>query len=532
MCEYLRDFSDKMEGTEEGMTLAIPSPKCDKSGNYMPMQCHKKKIKVTRAENKKIQEENNIRQMRRLLSSTATPNERTKRNVNVENKVENVRLYRIDGPEIRVNSEVENVVDFLKQKLANPLNSDEEMMIAEMLSSRMFEHAPELEGRHAKLIDFASSNLQNINMDRGRPFSKSKVSEKISHQTTNQFDLIEIEVDECWCVDGFGTEIPKTKSVNTTEETCMKLRETLECLDLTCRMGCDYGFILDSDSQCPSCECRDPCDGVSCVDGQECRTVEVSCEGEYCPPVPACLPRKPGQCPFLIPPGNDGSSTDFCDYECRSDYHCEGDMRCCSNGCGTQCVSPQLKTACQHLQAIQIHQSVELGIPAKQKYIAQCDEKDGSWKSIQCGPDNICWCVDELGNERSGTRNTKDLMNCNIDAKIKCPLYKCQPCENGYMIDEKGCRTCECRDPCKNISCPGGERCELVQIECTDSPCPKMPICVPFRDSICTEGNPLKLNGREISCGPQNDADQCPSTHSCQLNPMTNKGVCCPKTRK
>ena len=100
------------------------------------------------------------------------------------------------------------------------------------------------------------------------------------------------------------------------------------------------------------------------------------------------------------------------------------------------------------------------------------------------------------------------------------------------MIDEKGCRTCECRNPCNDISCPNGEECQLIQVECITTPCPKMPICVPYRESVCPEGSPLRLSGKEISCGPQNDADPCPTTHTCQLNPMTQKGVCCGKTSK
>lgn len=311
-----------------------------------------------------------------------------------------------------------------------------------------------------------------------------------------------------------------------------RLRETLECLDLTCRMGCDYGFVLDNDTQCPACECRDPCDSVTCGENEECRSVEVSCEGEYCPPVPACFPRKPGQCPFLVPPGNDDPAyNDSCDYECRSDSHCEGIKRCCSNGCGTQCVEPQLKTACQHLQTIQLHQAIELGVPAKQKYIAQCNEKDGSWKTVQCGPGSICWCVDELGNEKTGTKTYNGEPNCEVKTKVECPLMKCKPCQHGYVVNENGCRTCECRDPCSEISCPVGERCDLVQVECIDVPCPKMPICIPIRDNLCPEGSPLKLNGKELGCGPQNEADLCPTTHTCQLNPMSNRGVCCAKTR-
>lgn len=307
------------------------------------------------------------------------------------------------------------------------------------------------------------------------------------------------------------------------------LRDELECLDITCRMGCDYGFVLDPETRCPRCQCRDPCDNVNCPESQECRTVDVSCEGEYCPPVPACLPRKPGQCPFLIPPGNEESDLDACDYECRSDAHCEGSKRCCSNGCGTQCVEPQLKTACQHLQSIQIHQAIELGVPARRKFISQCDENTGSYKPIQCGPENECWCVDEFGIEMTGTRTNQTLTpDCDVQPKTECPMMKCVPCEHGYLFDENGCRTCTCRDPCLDITCPGAEKCELVHIDCIDLPCPMMPICLPPVTDSCVS---LKQNGIEVSCGPHSDMDSCPSTHACQINPMTHRGVCCAKDR-
>lgn len=172
-------------------------------------------------------------------------------------------------------------------------------------------------------------------------------------------------------------------------------------------------------------------------------------------------------------------------------------------------------------------------MPAKQKYIAQCND-DGSWKTIQCGPNNACWCVDERGNEKSGTRTVDGIPNCSASKLTNCPPLKCKPCEHGHEFDESGCKTCECKDLCKEIGCPVDEQCELVQVECISSnnstqPCPRMPICTPIRDSICTEGLPLKQNGREINCGPENDA--CPTTHSCNLNPITKRGVCCAKSR-
>ncbi|CAG4931182.1 unnamed protein product [Parnassius apollo] len=91
----------------------------------------------------------------------------------------------------------------------------------------------------------------------------------------------------CWCVDSFGTEIPDTSTNNASLIDCEKVRSELSCLELTCRMGCDYGFELGA-SRCPTCRCRDPCAGVQCPRGRACALVDVACDADYCPPVPAC----------------------------------------------------------------------------------------------------------------------------------------------------------------------------------------------------------------------------------------------------
>lgn len=312
VCEYLRDFSERMEGTEDGMSLALKPPRCNADGSFVSMQCQIKRMSLTKAEQKKVLEQNNIREMRKLLSS------RKKR------EVQTLKLVRVDEAQNtpNTNSDAQLVVDFLRKKIFQ----SPERFLTDLFGDFT-------ESRSARVVDIQAEDYDAVDED--EPRNDRKLSLK-SQQKRN--DLIEVDVEECFCIDGFGTEIPRTRGMmNVTESECNKVRDNLECLDLTCRMGCDYGFVLDPETQCPSCSCRDPCDGIDCDESHECRTVEVSCEGEYCPPVPACFPKKQGQCPFLVPPAGEDSE-DACAYECRSDNHCVGSKKCCSNGCGTVCI--------------------------------------------------------------------------------------------------------------------------------------------------------------------------------------------------
>lgn len=195
-----------------------------------------------------------------------------------------------------------------------------------------------------------------------------------------------------------------------------------------------------------------------------------------------------------------------------------------------------ISLGCQHQRTLTEHQAHESGIPAGKVYMPKCKE-DGSYESKQCNPrTGECWCVDIRGFELSETR-TRSIDNLTCDPAPKstnCPMYKCsEDCEHGFKIDEKGCRTCECLDPCSQISCRGeGETCRLVTVECVDWPCPSVPMCLPKKENPCQNGEPLKLGSSEemVTCGPE--YENCPSSHKCQLSPVGEYAVCCPKPSK
>jgi len=117
-----------------------------------------------------------------------------------------------------------------------------------------------------------------------------------------------------------------------------------------------------------------------------------------------------------------------------------------------------------------------------------------------------------------------------LAARRNCPLLKCLPCPHGFQLDESGCSTCTCRDPCAEISCHGeGEKCRLVEVSCVNTPCPPVPMCLPQPNNPCQSGHPLLIAGSEEvrTCGPT--GSPCPLSHKCHLSPLGEYAVCCPK---
>lgn len=74
------------------------------------------------------------------------------------------------------------------------------------------------------------------------------------------------------------TPLPETKGAH-------------DCDAQICAQVCEYGFRVEQDTGCPTCECDDPCRGYHCEDPSQVCVVareHDDCDGFLCPSFPTC----------------------------------------------------------------------------------------------------------------------------------------------------------------------------------------------------------------------------------------------------
>lgn len=220
-----------MEGTEQGMSLALPSPTCNDNGNYNARQCKAKKVRVTQIEQKRLLEEKNVRQMRSLVENSRPKRSSPQGQANLNMRIEMVPMQQAsESLRSLQDLNIRNLVEFLRQKIVDPIANREELSFAEMILNKEGG-----EGRTAKVIDFPHPKTQALeggNAVFEKPMKRTTFGAEQKKRTNDAADdpneLVEVEVETCWCVDSFGTEIPNSGGggLNVTEEDCQRYFST------------------------------------------------------------------------------------------------------------------------------------------------------------------------------------------------------------------------------------------------------------------------------------------------------------------
>lgn len=137
---------------------------------------------------------------------------------------ENLRLAKVEQRSANEPLDVKSMIHYLRQNARS--SNQEATYMAEILSRKLLSQM-QVQERSAKVIDnqdFAGS-AQSLDRGSGKVpagLNRAKLG-AAEKQTSSQKlagDLVEVEVDECFCVDGFGTEIPNSRGMNVTMEAC------------------------------------------------------------------------------------------------------------------------------------------------------------------------------------------------------------------------------------------------------------------------------------------------------------------------
>ncbi|KZS04617.1 Uncharacterized protein APZ42_032431 [Daphnia magna] len=237
-----------------------------------------------------------------------------------------------------------------------------------------------------------------------------------------------------------------------------------------------------------------------------------------------------GRCPTKIrdpdrcPPASDRTD------ECTTDQQCNGESKCCSDGCRRVCVMPLL-TSCERQRVETVKRARALQLSSNDISLPHCDPI-GDYEPVQCDPlTGNCFCVDESGFELAGTRaRSLELVNC-TNPKPCAGLLCRMLCPYEFELDSEGCPLCQCRDPCRGVKCPGSQTCQLEEMPCAKEPCPPVPTCKQARsaEDLCPTGVPLTMpsGDRPFLCGLQVGQPQCPQLFDCIVQPGADYGVCC-----
>ncbi|XP_033105706.1 neurogenic locus notch homolog protein 1-like isoform X2 [Anneissia japonica] len=245
-----------------------------------------------------------------------------------------------------------------------------------------------------------------------------------------------------------------------------------ECPPVFCDVACEFGNVLDEDG-CPTCECREVnCTLNSCekycpfgyvTDKDGCEL--CICLPEPCDPPPPCFVNPCDKRIFTCDLTPDAICVaNYC--HCTQEFYTrDGDLAVCAPVIGRPCAPGT--TGCAN-------DGTCVPEPDDSGFTCQCTEHYyGKFCENDCPP--VCEILCQFGNvlDDNGCRTCE----CRREP---CPMFKCKPCLFGYETDSNGCQTCQCKP--NPIRCPGsnvaGDNCDYP---CDGTTCLLDPsaICIP-----------------------------------------------------
>ncbi|KAF5294978.1 hypothetical protein FQR65_LT10621 [Abscondita terminalis] len=105
-----------------------------------------------------------------------------------------------------------------------------------------------------------------------------------------------------------------------------------------------------------------------------------------------------------------------------------------------------------------------------------------------------------------------------------CPAFECKLyCKYGYELDSNNCPICKCKNPCQNVTCPKFHYCAVREIFCAKEPCPEPK---PYCKSYCDDRALLLKDKSPVICD-KCDVKSCEPNYVCTTIDELKLSICC-----
>ncbi|GMS80858.1 hypothetical protein PENTCL1PPCAC_3033, partial [Pristionchus entomophagus] len=260
--------------------------------------------------------------------------------------------------------------------------------------------------------------------------------------------------------------------------------KTIKCAANTTCVDLPTGSVCKPNGGSNSTE--DPCATIDCAKGLICKKQTVNCLVAPCPRLAKCVPASTG------PSGGSNSTEDLCaTVDCAKGLVCKVQtVNCLLPPCPplAQCVSPSTGPSCITMKCAANTICVELPTGSACQPNGGSNSTTNPCAAMMCAIGSVCQ-LKTVNCVRAPCPPVAECVPRSTNTSA-CLTMKCKAgfeCRNG----DKG-ETCypistPKPDACANHTCPAGQQCSVLMVNCLVAPCPPpMPRCIVNQaDSPC-----------------------------------------------